>query len=90
MCIYILVANFIQFENSSIYSLRIKILCQNECEVAVLRLSSIAIDMYNLEFKNRQYFEEQDYEFIRDIYYACLVGFNKMAELIDHVTILYK
>lgn len=86
MYIYVLVSNFMQFENSNIYSLRIRILCQNECELAVLRLSSIAIDMCNLEIKNREYFEEQDYEFIRDIYYACLIGFNKKAELINQVT----
>lgn len=90
MYIYVLVANFMQLEKGCIYSLRLKILCQNEFEDLALTLSSIAMDIYNLEFKNRQYFEEQDYEFIRDIYYACLVRFNKNAELINHVTIIYK
>lgn len=57
-----------------------------KCETEVLKLSSMALNMYNFESKNKQYFEERDFEFIKDIYYACLVCFNKKAELINLVS----
>lgn len=87
--LYVLVAKFIEFENSNIYALRIRILCRLGCEAQIFRLSSMVMDMtlYNIELK-QQYFEDCDFEFIRDIYYACLLYYNKKSEFIDHVSII--
>lgn len=84
--LYVLVAKFLQFENSNIYVLRLRILCRIECETQVLRLSSMVMDMHEIELK--QYFEKRDFEFIRDIYYSCLIWYNKKSELINHVSII--
>jgi len=60
-------------------------LCEGKCENQALKLSSLAMDLYNSNLKNKSQFEDQDYEFIRDIYYACLERANKKKELIGHV-----
>lgn len=70
--------------------MRLRILCQNKSEHEVFKLSSLALNIYNYQLKNRQYFEECDYEFVRDIFYASLVYFKKKPELINHVSIIHK
>jgi len=64
-------------------------LCEGKCENQALKLSSLAMDLHNSKFKRKYNFEEEDYEFIRDIYYACLERSNKKKELIDHVCFHY-
>lgn len=55
-------------------------LCEGKCEDQALKLSSLAMNL-----NSKEYFEEQDYEFIRDIYYACLERTKKKKELLGHV-----
>lgn len=80
-----LVANFIQFEKSNIFALRLRILCEEKCEAQALRLSCMAMRLVNFQLKSRYHIEEEDFLFIRDIYYACLERENRRKELIDHV-----
>jgi hypothetical protein len=80
-----LVANFIQFEKSNIFALRLKILCEEKCDAQALRLSCMAMRLINFELKSRYHIEEEDFLFIRDIYYACLERANRKKELVDHV-----
>ncbi|XP_026815820.1 protein PF14_0175-like [Rhopalosiphum maidis] len=79
------VLKFIQYEKSNIFVLRLRMLCEGKCENQALKLSSLAMDLYNSNLKNKSQFEDQDYEFIRDIYYACLERANKKKELIGHL-----
>lgn len=89
-CIFVLVINFIQFESSNIYAMRLRILCLNKSEPEVLILSSMAVNIYNRHITNKQYFEECDYEFMRDVYYASLIYFKKKPEVLNHVSIIHK
>lgn len=63
-------------------------LCEGQCETQALKLSSLAMCLYNFELKSKHHIEEHDFEFIRDIYYACLERSNKKKELIDQVCLL--
>ncbi|XP_025195640.1 uncharacterized protein LOC112594844 [Melanaphis sacchari] len=79
------VLKFIQYEKSNVFVLRLRMLCEGKCENQALKLSSLAMDLYNSNLKNKYQFDDQDYEFIRDIYYACLERSNKKKELIGHL-----
>jgi len=68
---------------------RLRILCEGKCEDKVLKLSSLAMDLQNSNLKSKYQFEEHEYEFIRDIYYACLERTNNRKELIGHVGFIY-
>lgn len=77
-----------QFEKSSIYALRLKILCENDNEKLAYKLSSLAMTLYNEKrFVATYYCDHQDLMFIREIYYACLKIFDK-NELITQVCFL--
>lgn len=65
--------------------MRLRKLCEGKCETQALKLSSLAMHTCNFELKNRRCIEENDFLFIRDIYYACLELTNKKKELISHV-----
>jgi len=78
-----------QFEKSSIYALRLKILCENNNEKLAYKLSSLAMALYNENrFVATYYCDYQDLMFIREIYYACLKMFDK-NELMTQVCFLY-
>lgn len=70
------------------FVLRLRMLCEGKCEDTVLKLSSLAMDLQNSELKSKSYFDKHDYEFIRDIYYACLDRANNRKELISQVCFL--
>ncbi|XP_060856099.1 uncharacterized protein LOC132933844 [Metopolophium dirhodum] len=79
------VSKFIQFENGCIFAQRLRMLCEGKCEDKALKLSSLAMNLQNSKLKSKYQFEEQDYEFIRDIYYACLERTNNKKELISQL-----
>lgn len=68
---------------------RLRLLCESKCEDKALILSSLAMNLQNSNLKSKYQFEEHEYEFIRDIYYACLERTNKKKELIGHVGYIY-
>jgi len=71
-----------------VFAQRLRMLCEGKCEDKALKLSSLAMDLQNSKLKSKYQFEEHDYEFIRDIYYACLERTNNKKELIGHVGFL--
>lgn len=64
-------------------------LCEGKCENQALKISSAAMRLFNSNSKIKNQFEYQDYEFIRDIHYACLERANRKKELISHVRVFY-
>jgi len=62
-------------------------LCEGKCENQALKISSAAMSLFNSNLKIKNQFEYQDYEFIRDIHYACLERANRKKELIGHVRV---
>lgn len=79
------VSKFMKYEKSYVFVLRLRMLCEGKCEDQALKLSSLAMDLQNSNLKNKYQIEEHDYEFIRDIYYACLDRTNNRKELIGHL-----
>ncbi|CAH1731451.1 unnamed protein product [Aphis gossypii] len=79
------VSKFLQYENSNIFVLRLRMLCEGKCENQALKISSAAMRLFNSNSKIKNQFEYQDYEFIRDIHYACLERANRKKELISHL-----
>lgn len=74
-----------EFEKSGIYALRLKTLCEQNCETKALKLSYLAVCLYNNNFKSKYYCDKQDRTFIKVIYYACLSLSDKMTEVIYQV-----
>lgn len=64
-------------------------LCEGKCENQALKISSAAMSLFNSNLKIKNQFEYQDYEFIRDIHYACLERANRKKELIEHVRVFH-
>jgi len=70
------------------FVLRLRVLCEGKCEKIAFKLSSLAMDLQNSKLQSKSHFDEHDYEFIRDIYYACLDRTNNRKELISQVGFL--
>ncbi|KAL4100764.1 hypothetical protein QTP88_020795 [Uroleucon formosanum] len=79
------VSKFIHYEKGFVFVQRLRLLCESKCEDKALILSSLAMNLQNSNLKSKYQFEEHEYEFIRDIYYACLERTNKKKELIGHL-----
>lgn len=68
-----------RFEKSSIYALRLKILCENKDEELALKLSTLAMLLYHeKKFVATYYCDYEDVIFIREIYFACLKMFDSI------------
>lgn len=65
--------------------MRLNILYEEKCIDFALKLSSLAMNLKDFEFKSSYHFKKEDFRCIRDIYYACLEKTNKRKELIHHV-----
>jgi len=80
-----LVADFIQFEKCHVFALRLKILCKGNCEAEAFKLSSLAMSLHNYEVTIKHQYDQTDFEYIRDIYFACLEWTDNRTELVKHV-----
>lgn len=82
-------SDLIHFERSYVYSLRIKMLCEENCESRALKLSSLVFQLLDNKLVETNLFSENDFDFIRDVYYACLYRLNKKKELIARVCFFF-
>ncbi|XP_050527206.1 uncharacterized protein LOC126897556 isoform X2 [Daktulosphaira vitifoliae] len=79
------VVQYFNFENTGLFALRLRMLCESKCENQALKLSSLAMKLYNSQPLYKSLFGQTDIEFIRDIYFACLHRANKKEELINQL-----
>lgn len=74
-----------QFEKSNVFTLRLKMLCEDKCEKKAFKLSSLAMDLCASGLSNNKHFANRDFEFIKDVFLAYLHRSNKKMKLIYYV-----
>lgn len=89
MFLRFLVSNFIQFESTSIFLLRVTTLFDSKCEGQALKLSSLALNLCDKNFKSSYHSVQKDLFCIEKLHYECLLRLNKKEELTTKVSYFF-